>query len=248
MPRTVRWLVAGGAALALLYAGRTFGGELPRLIERVQTLGPWGPLVFVVIYAVAVVAFAPGSALTFSAGAIFGLPRGVALAFTGAALGATAAFVIARTVGRRAVERRVAGDARIAAIDRAIATRGRRIVFLLRLSPAVPFNLLNYALGLTRVRVVDYLIALPGMLPATVLYVYSGKVAGDVATAAGGAAVERGAGYYAVLGLGLAATVAVTVVVTRLARHALAEATREQAGATRADTGAHAASTGRPPS
>jgi len=88
-----------------------------------------------------------------------------------------------------------------------------------------PFNLLNYALGLTRVRFADYLTASVGMLPGTVLYVYSGKLLGDVTALAGGAALEKGAGYYAVVVLGLLATVAVTVVVTRAARRALGEAT-----------------------
>jgi uncharacterized membrane protein YdjX (TVP38/TMEM64 family) len=94
-----------------------------------------------------------------------------------------------------------------------------------------PFNLLNYALGLTRVRFVDYLVASIGMLPGTLLYVYYGKVAGDVARLAGGAAVERGAGYYGVLGLGLLATVVVTTLVTRTARRALQQATDGDHGA-----------------
>ena len=80
--------------------------------------------------------------------------------------------------------------------------QGRKIVLLLRLSPVFPFNLLNYALGLTRVRFADYLVASIGMLPGTLLYVYYGKVAGDVARLAGGAAVQRGAAYYGVAGAG----------------------------------------------
>jgi uncharacterized membrane protein YdjX (TVP38/TMEM64 family) len=88
-----------------------------------------------------------------------------------------------------------------------------------------PFNLLNYALGLTSVRFVDYLAASFGMLPGTLLYVYSGKAVGDVAALAGGAAPQRGALGYALLALGLAATAVVTVLVTRIARRALAEAT-----------------------
>src|SRR5438128_355845 len=126
---------------------------------------------------------------------------------------------------RTAVERRIAANPRFAAIDRAVGAEGRKIVFLLRLSPVFPFNLLNYALGLTRVRFADYFLASAGMLPGTVLYVYSGKLLGDVTALAGGASVEKGAGYYAVLVLGLAATVAVTTVVTRTARRALGEAT-----------------------
>ena len=109
-----------------------------------------------------------------------------------ATLGASAAFLVSRYVARGFVERRLAGNERFAAIDRAIGTEGRKIVLLLRLSPVFPFNLLNYALGLTRVRFADYLVASVGMLPGTLLYVYYGKVAGDVARLAGGAAVPRG--------------------------------------------------------
>jgi uncharacterized membrane protein YdjX (TVP38/TMEM64 family) len=117
----------------------------------------------------------------------------------------------------------VARDPRFAAIDRAIGRQGRKIVTLLRLSPVFPFNLLNYGLGLTQVRFADYLIASIGMLPGTILYVYSGKIAGDVAALAGGAAPARGPIYWVVLGMGLAATLIVTTIVARTARRALHE-------------------------
>ena len=215
--------VVGGIIAAVLL-GRTIGGYVPRFAEWVASLGPWGPIAFVTGYIIACVAFIPGLVLTLAAGAIFGWV-GVAYVFVGAGLGATAAFLIARYVARSAIERKLARYPRFAAIDRAIAREGRKIVTLLRLSPAFPFNLLNYALGLTQVRLSDYLVAMVGIVPGTLLYVYAGKVLGDVAALAGGAAPPRGPGYYAVLGLGLAATVAVTTVVTRTARRALAEVT-----------------------
>ena len=109
--------------------------------------------------------------------------------FVAAVIGSSLAFLIARYVARPWVEKRIAASPGFAAIDRAIAQQGRRIVFLLRLSPAFPFNLLNYALGLTRVRFADALVASLGMLPGTLLYVYYGKLAGEVATLAGGATV-----------------------------------------------------------
>ena len=221
MRSIVRLLAVAAVLAALLLLGRLAGGAIPRFAGWVEGLGLLGPAVFIAGYAAAVVAFAPASLLTLAAGAIFGLGAGVAYAFTAALLGSAAAFLIARYVARGAVERRLAGNARFAAIDRAVGAQGRRIVFLLRLSPAFPFSLLNYALGLTRVRFADYLVAAVGMLPGTLLYVYYGKLAGDVAALAGGAAVEKGAGYYAVLALGLAATVAVTALVTRTARRAL---------------------------
>ena len=121
------------------------------------------------------------------------------------------------------VERRLEGNARFVAIDRAVAEQGLKIVTLLRLSPVFPFNLLNYSLGLTRVRLVDYVLACFGMLPGTLLYVYYGRLAGDVAALASGVASDRDAAYWVVLGLGLVATIAVTTIVTRIARRALGE-------------------------
>ena len=215
--------LAGVAVIAVLVLARRAGALLPQFAAWVNGLGAWGPLVFILGYAAATVAFVPGSVLTLAAGAIFGVGAGVAYVFVAAVLGSCAAFLVARYVARGAVERRLTGNTRFAAIDRAVGAQGRRIVFLLRLSPIFPFNLLNYALGLTRVRFVDYLVASVGMLPGTLLYVYSGKVGGDVAALAGGAAIERGAGYYAVLAIGLVATALVTLVITRTARRALSD-------------------------
>ena len=211
------------ALLALLALARQGGAYIPQFAAWVNGLGVWGPLVFIVGYAAAVVAFVPGSVLTLAAGAIFGIAAGVVYVFIAAVLGSSAAFLVSRYLARGAIERRLTGNARFAAIDRAVGAQGRKIVFLLRLSPVFPFTLLNYALGLTRVRFADYVLASFGMLPGTLLYVYYGKLAGDVAALAGGAAVEKGTGYYAVLALGLVATIAVTAVVTRTARKALAE-------------------------
>jgi uncharacterized membrane protein YdjX (TVP38/TMEM64 family) len=212
------------ALVALVLLARTAGGSLPQFAAWVDGLGVWGPVVFVAGYAAATVAFVPGSLLTLAGGAIFGLGWGTLYVFAGATLGALGAFLVARYVARAAIERKVADMPRFTAIDRAIGREGRKIVFLLRLSPVFPFVLLNYALGLTRVRFLDYAVASIGMLPGTLLYVYSGKLAGDVATVAGdGAAAERGAGYWVVMGLGLLATLAVTTVVTRIARRALTE-------------------------
>jgi uncharacterized membrane protein YdjX (TVP38/TMEM64 family) len=213
------------AIVGVVLLARYLGGYVPRFAVWVNELGVWGPVIFILGYAAAAVAFVPGSLLTLAAGAIFGLGAGVVYVFVAATMGASAAFLVSRYVARHAVERRLAGNPRFAAIDKAVGAEGRKIVFLLRLSPIFPFNLLNYALGLTKVRFVDYFIASAGMLPGTLLYVYYGKLAGDVAALAGGAAVEKGPGYYAVLGLGLVATVVVTTIVTRTARRALREAT-----------------------
>jgi uncharacterized membrane protein YdjX (TVP38/TMEM64 family) len=227
----VRLLALALALAALLLLGRVAGDEIPRFARWVESLGSLGPAVFVAGYAAAVVAFAPASLLTLAAGAIFGVLEGTLLVFVAASLGACLAFLLARHAARALVERRVAGNARFAAIDRAIGQQGRRIVFLLRLSPAFPFNLLNYALGLTRVRFGDYALACLGMLPGTLAYVWSGSLLGDVAAAAGGAAPRRDPLQWALLAAGLAATIAVTVIVTRIARQALSEATAEEGAA-----------------
>lgn len=213
------------ALVALLALGRIAGAYVPQFASWVEGLGWWGPAVFALAYAAATIAFVPGAILTLAAGAIFGVVEGTLIVFVAATLGATGAFVVARYFARAAIERRIEGNVKFAAIDRAVAQRGRRIVLLLRLSPMFPFNLLNYALGLTQVRLWDYVVASIGMLPGTLLYVYAGAVAGEVAALAGGVAPAKGAGYYAFWVVGLTATVAVTAVVTRIARQALQEVT-----------------------
>ncbi len=215
------------ALVALVALGRLAGGHLEAFASWVEGLGFWGPAVFMIGYVAAVVAFVPASLLSLGAGAIFGIVHGVLYVFVAASVGACLAFLVSRHLARSAIERRLEGNRKFAAIDRAIAAEGRKIVFLLRLTPAIPFNLLNYALGLTRIGLSDYAIACIGMLPGTLLYVYSGKLAGDVATLAGNPALARGWGYYGLLALGLIATLAATIVVTRSARRALADATGE---------------------
>jgi uncharacterized membrane protein YdjX (TVP38/TMEM64 family) len=219
-------LVLGAVALvALAVAARSLGGRIPEFVAWVNGLGVWGPLVFMAAYALGTVLFVPGSALTLAAGALFGIGRGLLFAWIAATIGSALAFLVARYLARGAVEQRIAGNARFAAIDRAVGQEGRKIVFLLRLSPVFPFTFLNFALGLTRVRFLDYVVASLGMIPGTLLYVYYGNVLGLAAQVAGGAAPQRGLADYLLLGLGLAATLGVTIFVTRLARRALAQAT-----------------------
>ena len=219
--RLALMLVAVGA---LVFMGRRLGGLLPSFAAWVQSLGAWGPVVFILGYATAVVALVPAVLLTLAAGAIFGVVWGAVWVFIAAVLGSAAAFLVSRYVARDLVARRLAANPRFAAVDRAVGREGRKIVFLLRLSPLFPFVLLNYALGLTTVRFADYLLAAVGMIPGTILYVYYGKLAGDVAALAGGAPVARGPGYWLVLGLGLLASVLVATLVGRTAKRALAEA------------------------
>ena len=222
-------MIVLAVVVVLVLLGRQLSGQLPRLTAAVDALGVWGPIVFIAGYAIACVAFVPASLLTLAAGALFGVVRGTVFVLIGATLGSLAAFLIARYLARDWIAARVAKDPRFAAIDAAIAEQGRKVVFLLRLSPVVPFSVLNYALGLTTVRVGDFILASAGMLPGTLLYVYSGNLASVVAGASNAAAPPKGPAFYTVLGLGLAATAAVTVLVTRVAKKALAHATARSA-------------------
>jgi uncharacterized membrane protein YdjX (TVP38/TMEM64 family) len=203
--------------------------DLPRLLrsvlEAVASLGVWGPVLFIGVYVVAAVCFVPGSVLTLGAGALFGVGWGSVYVSLAATLGATAAFLVGRHLARDWVARRIAGSATFAAIDRAVGEEGWKIVGLTRLSPVFPFTLLNYAFGLTCVSLRDYVLSSwIGMMPGTVLYVYLGSIA-----RAGATASERSPAQWALYAAGLVATVAVTVVITRLARRALAR--RTQTGA-----------------
>jgi uncharacterized membrane protein YdjX (TVP38/TMEM64 family) len=208
-------------ALPLWWAGRSLAPRLLSIVAHIQNLGPAAPIAFIGIYALAVVALVPASLLTIAGGAVFGLVRGVIYGLIGATLGSTAAFLLGRYGARRLVAKRLAAMPRFVAIEQAVSARGRRIVFLLRLSPVVPFNFLNYALGLTTISVWDFVFGSLGTVPGTFVYTYAGKVTGEALALAGQAQVPKNASYYAVLLAGLAATLAATTVVTRTARRAL---------------------------
>jgi len=224
-----RFLLGAAALAALVLALRLLpvGGWLLDLNDRFARLGPAGIGLFAVVYALAAVLFVPGSALTIGAGVVYGLVWGCVAVSAGSTLGATAAFLVARYLARARVERWAAGDPRFSAIDEAVGREGWKIVLLTRLSPVFPFNLFNYLYGLTRVRLGPYVLASwIGMMPGTVLYVYLGFAGRAVAQAAAGGA-RRSPAEYAAWTIGLAATLWVTIYVTRLARRAL----RARAGA-----------------
>jgi uncharacterized membrane protein YdjX (TVP38/TMEM64 family) len=246
MRRILVWIAAGVFGLVIVgLAGRLAGEPLLELVRGLGGRGAAPAAIFIAVYILATIALVPGSLLTLAAGALFGLARGTIYVFAGATAGASLAFLIARYLARPMVERRLSGDDRFARLDRAVEREGGKIVLLLRLTPVIPFNLLNYGLGVTRVRFRDYLVASVGMLPGTVLYVYSGRVIGEITAIAAGAGVQRGPGSWIVLLLGLAATLALVVVVTRIARRALREEEGIDAGATRSAGSPHIDSTSR---
>ena len=207
--------------MALWTAGRRLAPIALHAIADVDELGAAAPLAYIGIYAVAVIALIPASVLTIAGGAIFGLVRGAAYAFVGAVIGSTIAFLIGRHAARRLVARQLERMPRVAAIDRAVSAQGRRLVFLLRLSPVTPFNVLNYALGLTAISLADFALASVGSIPSELVGAYAGKVGGEALALAGQAEAPKNASYYAVLIGGLVATAAATFLVTRTARRAL---------------------------
>ena len=189
------------------------------LLDWIDALGVIGPLVLILAYIVACVFFIPGSALTLGAGALFGVIRGSILVSIASTLGATVAFIVGRYLARDWVARKIEGSPKFSAIDIAVGREGWKIVGLTRLSPIFPFNLLNYAYGLTNVRLRDYVLASwIGMMPGTVMYVYIGSLA-----RLGVEAAETSTAQTAMRLVGLAATVVVTLYITRVAKRALNE-------------------------
>jgi uncharacterized membrane protein YdjX (TVP38/TMEM64 family) len=213
------WVAVIGATLV---AARYFGAApLRELLRRIAGLGSAAPLVFVSSYVVACVFLIPGSILTLSAGFLFGVVRGSIYVSVAATLGATVAFLIGRYAARQWVAARLASYPKFKAVDEAVAHEGWKIVALTRLSPLFPFNLLNYAFGLTNLRLRDYVVASwAGTLPGTIAYVYLGSLAGDLTRAATGES-PRGIAEWALYALGLLATIAVAVYVTRVSTRAL---------------------------
>jgi uncharacterized membrane protein YdjX (TVP38/TMEM64 family) len=212
-------VLLAGIVLALRFL--PIGDWLQGLVDYFAALGPWGIGLFAIVYALAAVLFVPGSALTIGAGAIYGLGWGFVAVSAGSTLGAAGGFLVARYLARQRVERWAAQDPRFAAIDEAVGREGWKIVLLTRLSPVFPFTLLNYLYGLTRVRFGSYIVASwIGMMPGTLLYVYLGFAGRAVAQAAAGRGA-RSPAEYAAWTIGLIATLAVTLYVTRLARQAL---------------------------
>jgi len=172
----VRWLkpvLFGGVLLALFAASQVVDFE--RGIEAtrgwIQSLGAWGPLVFVGLYILATVLMVPGAIPTLMAGALFGGLWGTVYASIGSTVGAALAFLIARYLARDAVGRWLQGQAGLTRIDKLTLTHGALIVCVIRMVPLIPFNIVNYAFGLTHVRFWRYVaVSWICMLPGTFLY------------------------------------------------------------------------------
>lgn len=185
-PLLVVVLFAGIAAA--LYNARLLDAELVRQIAA--EAGEFAPLFFVAGYAAATVLFLPGSILTIAGGALFGPIAGTFYSLTGATLGATLAFLIARYLASGSVARRTGG--RLGEFIEGVEAEGWRFVVFVRLVPLFPFNALNYALGLTRIPLGQYVTASYfAMLPGAAAYTYLGY-AGREALSGSGALLRHG--------------------------------------------------------
>ena len=215
-------LIGIGIALVALTAyGLPLGQWVTDLAQGARETGPLGVGLFFVAYVVSTVAGLPGSILTLALGFAYGPFWGLAIASPASVTGATCAFLLGRTLLRDWAAKKAAGSARARAIETAVGREGFKLVLLLRLSPVVPFNLLNYVLSLTSVRLGAYVLAsMVGMLPGTALYVYLGSLA-PVAAELSSVAQDGGSARTALYVIGLLATVAAVVVGTRAARRAL---------------------------
>lgn len=219
---SVRRLVIAAAviavvALVLLTPVRRWAAEL---VGWVNDKGSGAAAIYAALYVVAAVLLLPGSALTLGAGFVYGVVWGTVIVFPAAMIASLVAFGIARRVAHEAVQRRVARHRRFAAIDRAVGRAGFKITVLLRLSPVIPYGLLNFALGVTSVRFRDYAVATAvGMLPGTVMYVYLGSLVTSASDL--GRSSERGWLYWAGGVITILVAVAVTVVGRRELRREL---------------------------
>ncbi|WLT39164.1 TVP38/TMEM64 family protein [Synechocystis sp. B12] len=193
-------------------------------LQWIDGLGTWAAIAFMLLYIVATVAFLPGSILTLGAGVVFGVILGSIYVFIEATLGATAAFLVGRYLARGWVAKKIAGNQKFKAIDEAVGKEGLKIVVLTRLSPVFPFNLFNYAYGITNVSLKDYVIGSLGMIPGTIMYVYIGSLAGSLATLGTANNQANPTLQWAIRIIGFIATVAVTIYVTKIASKALNEA------------------------
>ncbi|MBX7072295.1 MAG: TVP38/TMEM64 family protein [Pirellulales bacterium] len=238
-----RRMLIGAALLALLVALLVLPVQEPftRFLAWVRDLGPWGPVILSAAYIPACVLALPSWPLTVGAGFLFGVPVGVVAVSIGSTLGATIAFLLGRTLFRDAVAARVLSGPKFAAIDRAVARSGLRIVFLMRLSPVFPYNVLNYALGVTRIPASRYILgSWLGMLPGTIMYVYLGTAAESLRELMSGER-EDATVKYVLLAVGLAATILVTLVLAQIARRAIRQAIDEPAALATANIRANSA-------
>ncbi|AKG24857.1 SNARE associated Golgi family protein [Calothrix sp. 336/3] len=225
---TVKYICLFLLVIALIFIGRqiNFSEILQSSAMWVKSLGIWGAIAYIILYNLATLLFVPGSILTIKGGCLFGLFWGSVYVIIAAIIGAVITFCLGRYVSRNWVCQQLEKYPKFQAIDRAVATAGLKIVLLTRLSPIFPFNLLNYAFGITQVSLKDYILGSLGIIPGTLMYVYIGSLASDVVMANMSATpMDRTAQTWQIIMqvIGLVATIAVTIYISRIAQKALQE-------------------------
>lgn len=212
---TVAKLASLGLPIALgVGVGRLASPYLPGFSAWVHGLGALAPVAFVAAYVVVTVCMLPAFVLTMAGGAVFGVLQGSVLVFIGSTIGAIIAFTLGRTILRDRVAEQVKRNVTLTVIDRVIGEDGLKLMFLIRLSGMAPFVLTNYALGVTTVRLRDFVLAMFGMIPTIFAF-----------AAFGSAGVQTGAEKPTwLIGVGIVATVLLTVTITRIAQRAIREA------------------------
>ncbi len=217
--------VVAVAAIVALFVFLPFGSWALGLVKWVRDQGAVGVVLFGVAYVLATVLMLPGSIFTLAAGFLYGVIWGTLLVSPLSVMGATLAFIVGRYFAREWVAKKIEGHPRFGAIDDALADGGLKVVILLRLSPVLPFNLLNYGLSVTRVSLGSYVLgSFLGMLPATALYVYLGSLLTSAGQLLGDGQEAPGQGAKNVFyWVGLAATLVATILITRSAKKALAK-------------------------
>jgi uncharacterized membrane protein YdjX (TVP38/TMEM64 family) len=187
----------------------------------IQSAGALGWAMFIGLYALCCLLFIPGSILTVSAGAVYGFWLGSFLVLVGNGLGSVLSLLITRTFLREWLAKKIAKHPKLKALEKAVAADDLRLVFLTRLSPIMPFSLINYSLGLTKISAWRFLLATEmGAIPATFVYVYIGTLIGSLAQIGPDLKQHRPIEWI-FQGVGLVVTVAVTIYVTRLATRAV---------------------------
>ena len=220
----IRAAILAGAAIVLILAAILFPLRdwATALLAWVSDQGAWTAALLVLAWVPAALLLVPGSILTLGTGFLLGLGWGMLVVSAGSTLGATAAFLFGRRLGREWVRSRIGARGALRGVDGAIEREGWKIVLLLRLSPLIPYNALNYALSLTGVGLREFVLgSWIGMLPGTLLYVWLGAGARSLAAVVSGT-YERPAAWLVLFAVGIVATAAAVALITRAARRALA--------------------------